>query len=128
MSELFGKDSYYRDTTAPVIPNRAPDLVVINLGGNDNGKKVSVAEYKEGAIDLINQIRQTWGKSMPIIMMYKSAYVTAIQEIITSFGEGVYMCELTGNKDGGNGHPSAAAHQVNAEELYKFISDNNILK
>ena len=128
MSQMFEKDSYYRNDATLFTPTRTPDLVVINLGSNDKSKNVSLAEYEKGAIDLITQVGLTYGKSLPIILIYKSSYASVIQGLINSFGDGLYMCQLTENKDGGNSHPSAEAHRLNAEELTKFIQDNNILK
>lgn len=128
MSQLFDKDSYYRNNTDLFTPARTPDLVVINLGGNDNSKGVSSSEYESGAIALINQIRLAYGESMPIILMHKETYATAIENIVKNSGGGLYMCTLITNKDGGNNHPSLEAHKLNADLLAKFIQDNNILK
>ena len=128
MSQMFEKNSYYRNNTTLFIPTRTPDLVIINLGENDKNKNVSLAEYDKGTIDLITQVRLTYGESMPIILIYKANYASVIQGLINSFGEGLYMCQLTDNQDGGNSHPSLDANKLNAEELTKFIQDNNILK
>ena len=128
MSQLFEKASYYRNDTTLFTPARTPDLVVINLGGNDKSKGVSSSELESGMISLINRVRLAYGESIPIILIDKENYATAIEAVVQNSGGNLYKCTLVVNKDGGNNHPSLEAHKINAELLAKFIQDNNILK
>ena len=131
---LFSRKSYYRDNSDMYTPTRVPDLVVVNLGGNDNGQNVEAADFTTAALSLIQQIRSNYGEDIPIIWIWRvenTYYPTAMQSFIESQGgesQGLYLCKLTNNKDGGNSHPSIEGHKTNANELVQFIKDKNILK
>lgn len=111
---------------------RRADIVVINLGTNDhtmvrNGK-ITEEEAREGFRDFCLLVREKnpdakifWAYGM----MDTSAgeWVQAALESVGGEEAGFYFVSLTSNGEGGNGHPSAAAHAENAEILVKAIRE-----
>ena len=128
MKDLYGANSYYRSKTATYTPTRTPDVVVINLGTNDESKQVTPDAYKTAVKDLIQQVRANYG-NVPIVwgygMMSKTAsYVSSLQSAMSDLGgesAGLYMCQLTYDRDAGASHPDLAAHESSAETLSAFI-------
>ncbi|MBQ7567004.1 MAG: S-layer homology domain-containing protein, partial [Oscillospiraceae bacterium] len=107
---------------------RKPDVVVVGIGGNDG--KVPNDEFKALAKALIQQIRDRNGADVKIVVTYNEMvkiHTPEWEEIIPELG--VYHLELVKNNDGGAssetapGHPSAAAHAVNAKLLADYIRD-----
>ena len=125
--ELFSKQSKFRSDTQAFTPTRVPDLVVINLGTNDAANGASVSQFMKDVKALIELVRSTYGKDVPIVwaynMMNDSLYGSAKFAISGLGGEnaGIYACQLNQNHDGGVGHPSLAAHAEAAELLAQFI-------
>ena len=134
MKDFYAVNSYYRSKTVKFEPTRIPDVVVINLGTNDQNKNASIADWKAGVTALIQQVRTTYGKDVPIVWAYNmmnpfGAYLQATKDAVNALGgeaAGIYLCQLTTNKEGGNGHPSLAAHQNSANELASFLKEKKI--
>ena len=132
MSQFYDVNSYYRSQTTKFLPQRTPDLVVINLGTNDENNGVSLPNYKQAVYDLIMQVRMTYGENVRIVWVYgmmKSgdsfpSQVRAAIDMIGGNDTGVYMCQLEKNTQGGNGHPNLQAQASAAQQLAKFITEN----
>ena len=126
MPAFFGAESYYRSQTKAYAPVRVPDVVVINLGTNDQSKSADTAAFKNDVKKLINDIRTLYGKDVPIVWVYgmmKTGYISYAKEAIADMDK-VYTVELPKNTQGGNGHPNLAAHKTAAEQLTAFIKEN----
>lgn len=129
MKDLYGANSYYRSQTEKYTPTRTPDVVVINLGTNDESKKVTASDYQAAVKALILQVRQTYGENVPIVWAYgmmskTDSYVTAVQTAMNELGgesASLYMCKLTYDRDGGGGHPDLEAHEASSKTLATFI-------
>ena len=136
MSSYFAANSWYRSTSVKFQPTRTPDIVVINLGTNDINKGASQSEWKSAVSALITQVRTMYGKDVPIVWVYNmmspnTVYPQLAQEAINALGgeaAGLYMCKVTNNKAGGNGHPNLEGHKTASAELTKFIQDKKLLK
>ena len=116
-----------------------PDVVVINIGTNDNTKyrQLSGAD-QEAATDLfLNNYKtlmtnlKTQYPNVKIVcvtnmMVDLHGYLNmcmqgAIQQLNNIYGEFSYYLEFMPNNQGAVGHPSFAAHQKNAETLADYI-------
>ena len=133
LKAVFDAQSYFRNTTEKYTPNRTPDLIVMAVGSNDQGKATHT-EYKQGVKDLIQGARQTYGKDIPIVWVYYTdnmEYRATAKSAIAECGgqaAGIYDVEILFTKDGGNAHPSATSHVAGATKLINFIKGINILK
>lgn len=131
--QLFEKQSYYRSATLPYTVERIPDLVVINLGTNDKAKSADTAAFQADAVRLIQAVRATYGEDVPVLWVYGmmgDGYKTQVLAAISSLGgetNGLYSVQVAENREGGNGHPSAAAHKTAAETVSNFIQSKNLL-
>ena len=114
---------------------RVPDIVVINQGTNDAGFSVDVNKFKTDIKNFILYVREAYGENMPIVWVRNvvaldQTYVTAIEQAISELGgesAGIYICVVTANNAGAQGHPTAAAHAVNANELVAFLRQKNLV-
>lgn len=130
MKDLYGANSFYRSQTETYTPTRTPDVVVINLGTNDESKSVSATAYKEAVRQLILQVRMAYGENVPIVWAYgmmsqTASYVNSVQSAMDELGgeaSGLYMCKLTYDRDAGGGHPDLAAHEASSTTLANFIN------
>ena len=53
-------------------------------------------------------------------------WVTAVISELGGETEGLYMCQLNKNQEGGSGHPIDDAHDIAARILRKFINDKRL--
>ena len=132
-TDLYSKQSKYRSESIAYTPTRTPDLVVINLGTNDSASGASSSQFIKDAGALIDLVRATYGKDVPIVWVYNmmndSMYGSARFAISAKGGEsaGIFTCEMTQNADGGVGHPSLTAQQAAAERLASLIRSKNLI-
>lgn len=109
---------------------RVPDVIVINLGTNDQSKSSNAEAFKTAVKTFVTTIREKYGKDIPIVWAYgmmNDAMNTHVKSVFESLGgaaNGYYTLKLTQNKKGGNGHPNAAGQIKAAEELTKFLKEN----
>ena len=140
----YGSYSYHRETAnkkyAYDFANaRVPDLVVINLGTNDealtsNGR-TDATKTKAAVKELITLIRQNYGTDVPIVyasgmLGRNSATWQAIDAAIADLGgesAGIYTVTLPGDSAGQSSHPSAQAHKNAGDTLINFIKQKNLL-
>lgn len=115
---------------------RVPDIAVVRLGSNDFSVGCTREQYVSRAKELIDYIRNGYGKDVPIIWMHGSRgndFGNWLKEISDYYGGeagGFYSLEL-GWRDhgvGAGGHPNVASHEANAESLLAFIKEKNIIK
>lgn len=131
--ELFSAQSYYRSKTTVYTPVRTPDLVVINLGANDETKGVSAANFRSEARALINLIRSTYGEDVKIVWAYgmtRDGFSAQIKSLIEEMGgaeNGLYTVELVRDNSGGASHPIAKMHNTASKQLVRFINNNHLL-
>ncbi len=114
---------------------RKPDVVVINLGTNDEGKwrkgEIEITKIKEDAVKLLNMVRASHADAK-IVWIYGTMDSGLADTIKSAVGEvggedkGFYFLLGKTNYQGGGGHPNADAHKENGKLLADFIS--NILK
>lgn len=109
---------------------RKPDVVVINLGTNDENKctyeKINYQTVKDEAVALLETVRADCPNA-EIVWMYgmmNSELGDTIKAAVAEFGgesKGAHYLLGEQNYKGGGGHPSAEAHQRNADILSEFI-------
>jgi lysophospholipase L1-like esterase len=113
---------------------RIPDAVIIEQGVND-GADASTQKFKDALSDMINTLREKYGKDVPIVVLtgYTAGryYNAAIPTIIKDLGgesANLYICELSNasaSKDiGGDGtHPNVETSKKMAEELTAYLKE-----
>lgn len=130
MKDFFLAESYFKSATKKYEKTFTPDIVVINLGTNDHNRNASPTQFKAGVKALINLVRSTYGDDVKIVWVANmmggcmQAYSKTVIDELGGKSAGLYLCSLTENRDGGQAHPSKAAHAAAATALAKFISDN----
>ena len=112
---------------------RVPDLVVIHLGANDYVYGSSKENFIKYGKELVDYIRNGYGKNMPIIWAHDPGEGRPewIKEILNYYGgeaKGFYSVALPWSEAGAGGHPSANEHQKHANIIYNLINDKKILK
>lgn len=107
--------------------------MVINLGTNDQKKGTEREAYIAGVKALIQYIRQQYGNVNVVWtcgMMTENVMSPWLETAIESLGgweNGLYICRLNNDRTGGNGHPSADAHEEASGLLYDFIKENGLI-
>ena len=133
--DLYTKQSYYRNQDAAFTPTRTADLVVINLGTNDESKSANTTQYKSDVKTLIAKVQEYYGANVKIVWVYGmmgegygSYALEAINELkAAGTGDNIYSVRLSQNNAGAGNHPIATAHKTAATELVDFINSNNLL-
>ena len=136
---------YYNDMSEdaliPYTAARQADVAVLALGTNDYDDSITEEaiasgktgyKSKEDAVKwLIGEARKQNGSDVKIVIIYNmmlsndnwlDAFTTA-----DTADDNVFLLKTTRNKEGGSDHPSAAGHEVIAQELADFIT-NTVLK
>lgn len=131
-STMFQRASYYRDTAA-YTPTRTPDIVVINLGTNDESKSANGNDFQAAATDFITLIRTTYGEDVKIVLVYNmmsSGMSTYWNKAIRALGgedAGIYMFRGTTNREGGNGHPNLATQKKVGLDFAEFLVEKGLV-
>ena len=137
---IKGKSSTQSDYEWNFETNRNADIVVINLGTNDNGfisiysgidTNKKVAYFKDLAVAFAKQIIKANGEDVKIIFAFglmtstpnfvDEAYQQAITELAAGGYNNAFYCRLPTDQTGGVGHPTVAGDLAAAKVLSEFI-------
>jgi len=133
MQDMYDKTAFHHDREAAWGFERPADIVVINLGTNDNSVRKSrftkESTILEGMENLIKMVREknpdakiVWATGMMGI-----TFKPGLTEIVEKLGgaeEGYFFCVLPKGTSGGAGHPNEEEHQAAADELIAFLKEN----
>ena len=147
--KYYEANSYYRDkNTAYDFKNgRTPDLIVLNIGKNDNNIPVDQRPtdevFRQTMKDFIEFLKETHGDDLKIIWTYditeanpekeleaNDCRYTIAQEVLEELGgeeAGLYIYQIYTNRLGGQEHTDAAGHVQAASGLLDFIREKGIL-
>lgn len=126
--QMFGYMNLYRDKLTPYTPTRIPDVVVVELGANDD--KNDTAGFVAAYNDLVDQIRALYGNDVKIVWTGKNTnqynaaqYVAGQREDANMFA---FQFAYGGSGSGAlatqsAGHPNAAEQQAFADALTAFL-------
>lgn len=132
ISHIYEKASYRRDSEKLWdFSGFRPDLVVINLGSNDDnfrrrGGPLTDEEFVAGVRELIALVRQN-NPGAEIVWAYGLQASTMHPLLVKSFeqlgaeGITVHYVRLPQNTDGGSNHASTYGHQYAAEKLTEQV-------
>lgn len=134
MADLYDKVSFFRDAEAVrETVDRIPDVVVINLGSNDELCGSTKGPFMEGVRALIGCVRARYGDNTPIVWAYNMGVEGRFPwtlEVLNELGgeaAGLYHVALIRNRDGGNSHPSLTGHRESADLLASFLREKQLL-
>ena len=116
---------------------RKPDIVVINLGTNDNGFiknrpdkeyyiKVLIEEFAKTVIEKYSKqvkIVFAFGMMTGSVHYINDCYIEVAKKLMAE-GYNAWFCLLPQNQEGGAGHPNVEGHTAASKVLSNFISDN----
>ncbi len=144
MPDIYPYICYRRDQSVKDYqPARKADVVVINLGTNDESRiGTNTTTFKEHVERLIGQVREIYSEDTPIVFCYNSMKrgkiaPNLIQEVVDAKGganAGLYSLVMTTdvstispsththNGAPGN-HPNAEQHQKQADTLTAFLKE-----
>lgn len=132
--KVYNYTSYRRSATEVYTPQRAADVVVINLGTNDIGREDYADKYIPEAKEFVSAVREKNPNAIVVFaygMMMSGetlkGFEADVQTIVRDLGAsnaGVFAVKLPTNRDAGNGHPSVEGHTEAAEILADFIKKN----
>ncbi len=133
MQDMYEKTAFHhsRDVMWPF--KRTADIVVINLGTNDNSvrksKFVSEEKVLEGMENLTKIVHEknpdakiVWATGMMGICFKKG--LTEMVEKLGGADAGYYFCVLPMGTSGGAGHPNEEEHLAASKELIRFLKEN----
>ncbi len=147
--QYYKANSYFRNKKEEYdfSKGRTSDLIVLNIGKNDNN--IPVADrptdevFKQTAKDFLEFLKETHGDGVKIIWAYditeanpaenleaNDCRYKIAQEVIEELGgeeAGLYMYQVHTNRLGGQKHTDAQGHLQSAEGLLNFIREKNIL-
>ena len=130
MGEIMEKTNFRRSNELYSF-QRKPDLVVINLGTNDQQCGADLDDVKLKVEAMIQTLKSRYGDEQKILFvtcMMNQNCRDQILEVIQGCGgegNGIYeMRSVESNRLGGNGHPDMNAHVDVAEELVAYIRSN----
>ncbi len=130
------------------VPSRTPDLIVFNLGQNDNwlwykeaNNNINDAEYNYPTFDaevdrFFKTLDRLYGeKKVPIVFVSgiitqesRAVATNRLEELIKTVyvpaGYDILICPVTTNRDGVSGHSSPAGAKKQGEEVAAFIKTN----
>ncbi len=128
MQKLYPYLCLNRDETLYPFDTLA-DVVIINLGTNDNSVGVTAAEFQVGSKALMQLAREknpnakiVWCTGM-MGTFYSDAVQTSVREL-GGADNGYYFVTLPYNGNGAGAHPSADGHKAAATVLQDFLKTN----
>ncbi len=137
MTDVYRYTNYYRDQTEEYSFERKADLVVVNLGTNDEttntwGGGLDPEVFKAGVKDLLAMIREKNGdcKIIWVHDMMSDGYFRYTSQVLEELGgedSGYYSIALTRDNNAADGHCSVNGHISSANTLAKYIYDNGLL-
>jgi lysophospholipase L1-like esterase len=114
-----------------------PDVVVINLGTNDDQyllllpqqeREQEMRNFQQAMRDFVDLIRETYPNCKVIVaigMIQVTLVEGLLKEVVSSYPKGVYFLPFHSLEIGGympnGGHPNKAMHIEAGEELYQMI-------
>ncbi len=133
MQDMYEYTAFHHDRETKWSFARPADIVVINLGTNDNSvrktKFTSEAQILEGMKNLTAIVRDknpdariVWATGMMGITFKKG--LTEMVEELGGADAGYYFCILPKGTSGGAGHPDEAEHLAGAQTLIDFLKTN----
>ncbi len=131
IADYWNKISWARPGLGDYEATRQADVVVINLGTNDDREnknwKYSDEELTDYAVRVLNAVREDRpdAKIIWYYGMMGNGMKTPIKQAIEKVGgndKGFYYLGGTSGWDGGGGHPSKAQHQAAGKVLADYIT------
>ncbi len=145
----YKKNSFYRDNNADYDfeNGRTPDLIVLNIGKNDNNipkeERPTDEMFRQTAKEYLEFLKETHGENVKIIWTYditeanpeedleandcRNAIAAEVIEELGGEAAGLYIYQIYTNRLGGQKHTDAAGHVKAAEGLLGFIKEKGIL-
>ncbi len=144
-AQIFPYRNYSKDKTEVYTPARVPNLIVLNLGQNDNWQTyIGTHEYVQADFDanfatVIDTIYATYGrqaeKDIPILFVFGCMENPACHavtdhikaDLIPQYVANGYdfkQVVLTTDRTGYSSHPSVGGGAVQGAELATFIKEN----
>ncbi len=130
--------NHIRDNTPYDFANsRTPDVVVINLGTNDEGKKndlnITDEIFEQDLRSFLTKIRTNYSESTPIVFVTNTmsdGFKNVIGEVCADLGgesSGYYIYEAIRNNGALGNHPDKAAMQTVGNGLAEFLEQKNLV-
>ena len=133
MQDMYEYTAFHHDRETKWSFDRPADIVVINLGTNDNSvrktKFTPESQILDGMKNLTAIVRDknpdakiVWATGMMGITFKKG--LTEMVEELGGAEAGYYFCILPTGMSGGAGHPNEAEHLAASETLVEFLKTN----
>ncbi len=133
MQDMYEYTAFHHNRQVEWGFERTADIVVINLGTNDNGarkaKGVPESQVLAGMKNLTEIVKKrnpdakiVWATGMMGITFKKG--LTEMVEELGGADAGYYFCILPTGMSGGGGHPDEAEHLAASETLIGFLKTN----
>lgn len=129
--QIFSFMNRYRDSVTAYKPTRIPDVVVVELGANDD--KDDTAGFVAAYNDLVDQIRGLYGEDVKIVWTGKNTNQFKAAQYVAQQREdaNMYAFQFAYGGSGSaalttqsSGHPSAEEQQLFANALTSYLEKN----
>ncbi|MBQ3072432.1 MAG: S-layer homology domain-containing protein [Oscillospiraceae bacterium] len=118
--EMFEYRNRWLDNDEKYDFARKADAVMIKVSGND--KSFSAEEETAAMMTVIGQVREHYGKDVPIVIFYtQSTKHKPVAEELVAGDPKLYGVTVTYDRSGMGDHSTAASHVYYAEELVKVL-------
>ncbi|MBP3305168.1 MAG: hypothetical protein J6L24_04280 [Oscillospiraceae bacterium] len=136
MADIYEYASGYRASAGAYGFTRQPDIVVVELGANDNiSTDANASEWTDRIEIFLTMVRENNPGAAIVYLTHETKEYSIVKTLI---GEGtienLYTCHYAHNGNGSaalatqkEGHPSAADHQETAKALVAFLRANDLL-
>ena len=123
---LYPYTSYYRNNQEEWGFERQADVVVVNLGTNDQVNQVSAEDFRTAAASYVALIREKTPDAAIVWVsgMMGTNFIAEVESVFAELGgeeAGYYTLVLPESRGGGHWHPNAAEQMQAAEMLTAFL-------
>lgn len=132
MSQVWHLASYWRSEEKPYVPDRVPDLVVVNLFANDR-TKIKSEKFPDATLDgyaaamrgFLSQVGEVYPGTPVFFLDHPGAYEPLSETIRTVAAEypGVTVGTYQRFRTGYSNHPNIASNRIQAAELVRELRE-----
>lgn len=126
MSKIYGRQCFWRSKTAEYTVKRTPDLIVYNLGTNDNSQGADPDEYGETLTAFLKEVSGFYGSDIPILVLLnkdiRAKFYGPTEKAIAGL-ENVTLTDYIRHKNGYSNHPNREDAVTEAQKLVDQIRE-----
>lgn len=124
MSKIYHLQCFWRSLTKEYAPVRKPDLIVYNLGTNDNSQGVDPNEYRDVLNAFIKEVRGYYGEDVPVFIIVnndiKGNLLSYTEDAVKGF-DNIKISDYVRHRNGYANHPNREDAVIESKKLVNQI-------